>query len=62
MEFSAGCFLYQAAAVKEKKKHAYLGLKKGAWILCIVGGKGLLSCWVAEFTGLAGLRFVSFQQ
>jgi hypothetical protein len=46
-------------ALKKKKKHAYLGLKKGAWILCIAGGKGLLSLlswWVAELAGLAGLR------
>ena len=51
--------MFLAAATKEKKKHVYLGLKKGAWILYIAGGKGLLSllsCWVAELAGLAGLR------
>uniref|UniRef100_A0A2N9FUM5 Uncharacterized protein n=1 Tax=Fagus sylvatica TaxID=28930 RepID=A0A2N9FUM5_FAGSY len=53
-------FLFPAAAVQEERKNTLnLGLKKGAWIQCIAGRKGLAGArWVAGCAGwalLAGL-------
>jgi hypothetical protein len=62
-------FSFPAVAVQEQKRSTLnLGLKKGAWILCIAEGKALLSslaswacwaCWRARLAGgllaLAGL-------
>uniref|UniRef100_A0A2N9FIM0 Uncharacterized protein n=1 Tax=Fagus sylvatica TaxID=28930 RepID=A0A2N9FIM0_FAGSY len=50
-------FLFPAAAVQEERRVTLnLGLKKGAWILCIAEGKALLSslgCWL-RWLGFAG--------
>uniref|UniRef100_A0A2N9FGX7 DUF4283 domain-containing protein n=1 Tax=Fagus sylvatica TaxID=28930 RepID=A0A2N9FGX7_FAGSY len=49
-----GPWFIAAAVQEEKKSTLHLGLKKGAWILCIAEGKALLS-WLGLLAALAGL-------
>jgi hypothetical protein len=67
MEFFCWFFVPSGCCPRRKKSTLNLGLKKGAWILCIAEGKALLSslaswacwaCWRAG-CGLAALLFLS---